>query len=533
MSSIYIKISLLVFLIFIRFEAGLPVILLDDSVKYFVPLELLGNTNYLMTYIFEGLNFSLFNEVISAFFESVFSGSLSEMIFFQKILGIASTIIFYLILKNAFKLSELIATTASFLFGISPFMIYIEQTVMPESYFIFFSLIAIWFAVKFFQTEDFKAKLINLALFMSTISLTCIIKETAVYWMLSSVLALIIYFVMNYKKYSSKELAILILVLVSCSQIFLLPSKIYHFNKYGKAVDSLVSTKGVVLYTISPEMLNKPASKKYQFIQNLILQIQNQSLSKFKSTKSKLDSYDIELAYSGAISKLNVIGREGKLRNPQTGRNISSIQWADMCIAFMIEKSLQSPILFLKRVFSISFPNLFLNENLTHQFSRKSFRQGLDREVMQFIKFPHSLKTRLDPALKESKLVQAQALNQIMSMSRIDRPFVIMQDRQSSAAFVLNKKPLSIQLQEIFKDFGYAKILLPIFLVLSLLYFVNEGFKDLSISFLILSSYYFMVFPLLISMCEARYRLQFEHMMLISVVVLIQYCKNRFFAKEK
>ena len=51
--------------------------------------------------------------------------------------------------------------------------------------------------------------------------------------------------------------------------------------------------------------------------------------------------------------------------------------------------------------------------------------------------------------------------------------------------------------------------------------------------FPLVSTLFFIVFPLLVSMCEARYRLQFEHFMLITIAVLYQHYKNHFSSKQK
>ncbi len=528
--SLVFQLTFLLILILVRFSYDIPVVFLDDSVKYFVPQKYL-NSPYTLPYIFEGLNFSLFNKMISAFFQSIFDGSLKELIAFQKALGILSTIIFYFTLKDRFKVSEEITSVASILFSLNPFMLYIEQAIMPESYFIFFSILSIYFLTKLLDANDnFKTKLYSLT-FGLCLSVLCIIKETAFYWSVLVIIVLCVIFIRRYLNDQNYNHLALVLILIISSQAFSLPSRVYHLSKYDKPVISLASTKGVILYTISLEMLEKPCSKNFQMIQVLLKEIRKANLKKFKALSNKLNEEDMELAYSGAISQLNVAGREGRLINPVTKKNISSHKWAELCMGYAIEKALQSPDLFLKRIIKISFPNLFFNKNYTLQYTRKSSRPGLNLEVMQFI--PHTF-LRFEPVLGKAKQIQAQQIDQILSTDEKIRPLVFMFSRGTDKAFSLEIKSFSLWWQETAKDFGYAKILLPIFLILAITFFIKEGFKakHLGLIFCIASSLYFMIFPLLISMCEARYRLQFEHFLLISIAVLLQYCKTHLWSKN-
>lgn len=529
MSLNFFKSLALLFLTFVRFSSKVPVIIIDDSVKYFLPLKFVNN-QYTIPYVLEGLNFSLFNKAISAFFQSIFAGGLTELIVFQKLLGLASTVLVYLILNKQYKVNERLALIAAFVFSLNPFMLYIEQSVMPETYFIFFSLVAVYLFNLILSEDNNKKQMLLIFAFGSTISLISTIKETANYWNLCIIIALAIFLIAKQYKNQLTNLTLTLLILITSSQIFTLPSRIYHLQKFDKASVSLFSTKGVILYSLSQEMLQKPAPKGLDYIQRVILQVRNQNLQRFQAESKELNEHDRELAYTAAISKVNTIGREGKLLNPKTQKAFSSHEWSDLCIEFAIKKSLQSPFLFAKRILTVSFPNLFFNENYTLQYTRKSLRPALDLEVMQFAKAPFSFKSQIDPALKDAKIIDASEINKILSTARLSRPILIMTNRSGNTAYKLSSNSISLKLQEILKDFAYGKILLILFTFLLGFFLIKEknlfSTDKLKILFPTLSSLFFILFPLMIAICEARYRLQFEHFMLISTVVLWQYYSN-------
>jgi hypothetical protein len=529
-----IKTSIFSILIFIRFGYQIPVVLLDDSVKYFIPLNYI-NTKYTLPYIFEGLNFSLFNEAISAFFQTIFSGGLSELIIFQKILGLISTVIFYLILKENFKIDENISLIFSTIFSLNPFMLYIEQAVMPESYFIFFTLIATYLFNLLLLQRDTRKFIILICLFGLTLSLISTIKETANYWNILTITLIALLSFMKFKETKKKEYLLSVILLIISSQVFNLPSRIYHLQKYSQPVDSLYSTKGVVLYSISQDMLKNKPSHDLEWLQDLILLLEKQNLERFRLQSPVINDQDKELAYSSAISRINSVGREGKLINPITRKQYNSKEWADLCIKFTINKAINNPILFIKRIFSVSFPNLFFNENYTLQFTRKSSRPLLDKEVMQFINQPFSFKNPLDPELNSSTLINYQEINNILMLPSSKRPILFMSDRSSNTAYKLDTKSFSLLLQEYCRNFGYGKIFFIPFLILSIIFLFKEPWdiKKLATLFPLISTMFFIVFPLLVSMCEARYRLQFEHFMLITIAVLYQHYKNHFSSRQK
>ena len=520
-----IKYLLLLIIAFIRFSYEIPVIFLDDSVKYFTSLQIL-DTKYALPLVFDGLNFSLFNEAISLFFQKLFDGSLSELIIFQKLLGILSTIIFYFILVKFFKVKDLYAAVAAFIFGINPFMLYIEQCIMPEAFFIVLALLSVVSFAYFFHSEKKMTSLICLGLILS---LMCLVKETVYYWSLLIIGFFIVINSIKFFKTKDSQVIFQVLALIISFQVFSLPSRIYNLNKYGQASVHVTSTKGVILYSISPEMLEKPCDPKYNFMQKTILSLRDQNLARFKENNQKLSSADLEFAYSDAISKLNVAGRAGKLVDPRTGQAMSSLKWADYCMQYSISKFISYPGLFIKRIFEVSLPNLFLNENYTLNFRRKSQRPGLDTEIMQFVFQPYSKKSKFDPALKKATPISPEAVKAFLAQKKLpNNEYLFMYSRNSGNAFKLKVDSISLILQDPFKDFAYGKVLFPVFLLLLIWYLfkVKITKEDSVFLFCIFSTLFFIVFPLLITMCEARYRLQFEPFMLLALSLLIYRLKS-------
>jgi len=515
----------------IRFQYNLPVIFIDDSVKYFSPLQYIYAKS--SVYIFESLHFSLFNKVISHFFQILNDGSLEYMMIFQKFLGFTSSIIFFILIKRNSKLNNIWISIFTLIFSLNPFMLYIEQLVMPEVYFIFFSLTMLLLTDIFIKTDN-KILHYTLAATFGIISfLFSITKESTFYLLALAFMASIVYLLVDLtrKNFQIKNLICLVIVFVSyhlCS----LPFKLYNLEKHGSFTMSTKSTKGVVLYGLSEEMMKKSINYKHGFISKLILDRKRLFIEKYREKGLEVSERNDFLAYTGAISDINVYGREAKLRNPNTGKAVSSKEWARLCSQHVIDTVLHNPILFLKRVFQVSFKNLFLSNNYCLHYHRKSRRPNLNYEVMQFTVLPFSLKNKRDPKLKNTKIIQgAQQIDQALKQRDY---FLLMANRNTDYAFLVKDQGISLFLQKSFEKMPFIRWLLPLFLIVSFINILN--YKTFMTNYfkliVFISASYFMLLPLMVAVCEARYRLQFIHLLVLFIALNWQQVLDKFKSKS-
>jgi len=119
--------------VFTRFSYPIPVAFHPDSVKYFVPLQIIYEKNF--SWVLDVINFSLITRIINYFVQSFSNGATANIIIYQKILGTISTILFFFVAKkiSSNKTAVFISTL---IFSLNPLMLFFEQVIMPEALFI-------------------------------------------------------------------------------------------------------------------------------------------------------------------------------------------------------------------------------------------------------------------------------------------------------------------------------------------------------------------------------------------------------------
>jgi len=103
---------------FVKFSSPCPVVWMQDSVKYHVPLNVIIQQNW--SWITDTLNPSLITRIIYFVIQSLDYGSPEKIILFQKLLNILSTILFYLICLKLSKNKKNISLIAVTIFSFNP-----------------------------------------------------------------------------------------------------------------------------------------------------------------------------------------------------------------------------------------------------------------------------------------------------------------------------------------------------------------------------------------------------------------------------
>ncbi len=498
--------------LFVRFSYQLPVLFIDDSVKFFVPLQIVYNHDF--SWIFSTINFSLLHRIISYFIQSLDSGSVANMIILEKFFGVLSTIVFYRLLLKLTQQRKLLSLAVALIFSLNPLMLYIEQIIMPEALFLFLQLLASLMFYKFLETKN-QTKYIY-ALGMGVLAgLIVITKHSGETWSNAVLVTVVVLGIVQFLKDKNKSLLILGLILISTNFLIKLPIMLHNQQKHGVFAVSLFDVKGALLLALTPEMIENNPSNKYPFLTETIKQYTKYFETKFSTNDNRRE------AFEKAIYTLNIPGREGQLQNPITGQRISSREWSQITAEYFVSTVIKNPIKTIKRICQVSLPSLINSNNLTLNEFRKSLRPGLNYEVMQFTLEPYSFKEQLDPKLKNCRIVKGTELEQFKDHH--EKEFLLMYGRDSNTAFVIEKRGLSLWIQDLFTSFSPDKITFTLF-TLSLIYFlINiKGLRPSLFQLYILATtlLYFLL-PLLITSGEPRYRLQFiPFMLLFSTYIL-------------
>ncbi len=517
-------IILAILALFVRFSYQLPVLFIDDSVKFFVPLQIVYDHNF--SWILSTINFSLFDRIISYFVQSLDNGSVANMITLQKLFGTLSTIVFYKLSLNLTNQRKLLSLIMAIFFSLNPLMLYIEQLIMPEALFMFMQLLASLLLYKFLEinTPIKYAYGVGLGILAGLIVIT---KHSGETWSNCLIATVLIIGIFQFFKEKNKNLIILGVILLSMSFLIKLPIMLHNYQKHKAFTVSLFDVKGALLLALTPEMIECNPTDKYPFLTTAIKQYSAYFETQYKGTAPVATEEQKLEAFTKAVYTLNIPGREGQLQDPITGGMISSKQWSKITAEYFVSTVIKNPLRTLERIWKISLPNLINSNNLTLNEFRRSSRPGLNYDVMQFTLEPYSFTERLDPKLKNSRIVKGAEIEEFKEHH--EKEFLIMRGRETNEAFVIEKQGISLWLQDLFTKFSPDKITLTLF-VLSLIYFLINirGLKPNLFQIYILATtavYFFL--PLLITGGEPRYRLQFIPFMLLFISYVLATVLNK------
>ncbi len=503
----------------VRFTNNIPVLFIDDSVKYFVPLPIIEAHNF--NWVLDTINFSLLQRVLSYFVQSFDNGSVINLVVINKTLAIASALIFYFIAIKLSQGRQGLSFIATLIFTLDPLNLYIEQVIMPESVFIFLILSASLFIIKMFERDRYMyLYAIMTGLCSSLASLT---KETAVSWLMILTITLLLIGIYEAIKLSNKSMLIAAILICSTNFLVKLPMRLYNMQKHQQFKVSVYSTSGVILWSLTEDMIRNNPSSLYPWITQGILDYTNSFRAKLGQGSPK------DQAFYQAISIVNTLGREGKVIHPQTQSTLSSEQWAKICLDYSIDTMLKNPISTLSRIFTLSLPNLFLSSNLHLNNFRGSLKKDLDYEVPEYTLIPFSLKLNVDPPVDSKPMIIGKdAINQFKE-AQSKKSFLLMINNDTDIAFTLTKNNISLLIQDLFQDLTFAKIIIPAFFI-SVLIFISSKpslLSSLTELYILGTALFYALFPMILVQGEPRYRLQFIPFMLLFIVYLISSRKNR------
>lgn len=511
--------------IFFRFSYSIPVAFLDDSVKYKLPLSIIQANNF--EWMFGTINFSLLNRIIAYFIQINSNGEITGIIILQKLLGIISTLIcFYLIYKLTKK--PILAFVLSLIFTINPFILFIENTVMAESLFIFTAAISSLFLFKLLEIHSLKSQIILAALLGFALSASALAKETGWIWSICVLIVLIIkYF---WDSFSSKRISLVLinLVLVLCYAIPFLQIASINKKNFGEFTVNRFSTKGVILYIMTEDMLRNNPHKDYIGLSKIFISTTDSIRNKYKE-HGELSAYDHQRAFYNAISRINVQGRGGAITLPN-GKRLSSKEWASLCFNFAIDTSLKNPKESLKRIIDVSIPNFFFSKNYTFNHERKSQKLGLDLEPLQFTQVPFSLTKKVDSEINKQQLLEGKF--QINKYLKDKSKIIYLVNRNTNKAFFVDK-PFVIRWLDLFQNNTFILLTFPILLLLMVFTLISiiknrDSIKfNLYETYILLSLIYFTVFQVALSQCEGRYRIQLQFFLMLSIALFIHKLVNR------
>lgn len=509
-------IGLVIFAIFLRFSYDLPVIFVDDSVKYKIPLQIIATKNF--DWILNTLNFSLLARIINYFVQSLDYGSTQLIIYYEKILSVFSTIIVYLISLKLTKKNHGWALMTAFVFTINPLMLFFEQVVMPETLFIFISLLMLWSFMYLIEKQSWHYALA----FGASLGLLMLTKETGSFYGLMIYAATFIVGIFFLWKHKTPKFFIFLAIIFCSSQALRLPFKLYTYNKHGEFAMSRFHTGASVIWFLTEKMVYENPSEKYQWVTDGLKEITQQYKARFNVPLDK----ENRLAFENAIVKFSVSGREGRLFDPSQNKVLSSKEWSEIGSAYWLDTILKNPSESWKSI--LYNANIFLlRDNYYLKPYKKSSRPGLDYQAVPYTPIPFSLKSKLDPKLKGKKMIVPQFMDEYQVYTDASKSkylkdiFLIMAGAGYPQAFVLPEKGLAIALQKFFQKLPFMRILLPLFIINIFMFAFNEKLrKTFEISlvnlYLIGSNLFFIFLPLLVH-GEARYRLQFTHLMILLI----------------
>jgi hypothetical protein len=511
---------------FVKFSSPGPVVWMQDSVKYHVPLNVIIQQNW--SWITDTLNPSLITRIIYFVIQSLDYGSPEKIILFQKLLNILSTILFYLICLKLSKNKKNISLIAVTIFSFNPLALFMEQALMAETIFVFFSFLSCLLFILVLESSFTKYTF----LFALVVGIFSMVKDSSGLY-LNLIYAFLLISALIWKNvFRLKKIFLFIII----TQLLVLPLKFYNWKKFGVFANNRYQGTGAVLWFLTEEMLrSKPPQDNIWLTQYLLT-----TTEKFKSSFKIQNAKSSRQAFFAAVISINSPGRVGALAHPETQKLLSSKEWNSIAVKYWLETIILNPQLSIKSLWVNVNEYLFTNNLYFKSDVLYSLKPELNREFSFFTLVPFSLKDQFDPNLKNCQIIKPLFISEAGEIftdasfkTIVKNSYALMINTNTNYAFVIPEKGLSVLIQKSLYRIPLSKIVLPLFLT-SLLFFLLKNNshlapKELLIAwFLILSSIFFLVLPVLIH-GEPRYQIQFTHLMIFFIVFVYSriYSSNR------
>ncbi len=518
------------FSLILRFSSNVPTLFVADSPKYFVPLQIINERNF--GWLLSSINFGLFNRIINYFIQINHTGDVSEVIILHKLCGVASTILIYWILCQA-NSNRILALIASIIFSLNPALLYMEQVVMPEAFHVFFLLLTIKLIQEIFYNSNPVFFWIYAASAGFSAGLSSLTKPISDLWILSITIVIGLYGLYFLLKKKISKFILAAIVFYSCSYVVKWPICCFNYSQ-SKIFD--VSTNeaarsgaGVLLWALTEDMIYSRTQTRHPWLTDIFIN----TTDKFKQEFAINDTNSVTSPFYLAISRISVAGREGRIIHPYTQAAIPPNEWSKICTEYFLDLSLGQPIKTLKRIFRVSMVNMFAKEDLGLFVYESSIRPNVGFNPIQFTLVPFSLTSNLDPKLAHSEaqvihieknqLSKAHSFFSYFKMDPSDK-YLVMVNMDTPYGFWHKVEGLSPWWQRLFAFTPWIWVILPVFLIALIVYLLNL-YKthqfDIFELIVLISALYFAFFPILITMCEPRYRLQFIHFMLLFIALRV------------
>jgi len=509
---------------FVKFSITSPVVWMQDSVKYHVPLDVIIKKNW--CWITDTLNPSFITRVIYFVIQSFDNGSPEKIILFQKFLNILSTILFYLICLQLSKNKKNIALLATVIFSFDPLALFMEQTLMAETIFVFFSILSFLLFILVVESNSTKYTIV----FALVLGIFSMIKDSSGLYLNLIYVFLLICALIWKNIISMKNLFLLILI----TQLLVLPLKFYNLKKFGIFANNRYQGTGAVLWFLTEEMLRSNPPQNNIWLTQYLLS----TTEKFKSSFKIQNAKSSRQAFFAAVISINSPGRVGALAHPETQKLLSSKEWNSIAVKYWLETIIRNPQLSIKSLWVSVNEYLFTNNLYFKSDVLYSLKPELNREFSFFTLVPFSLKNQFDPNLKNYQIIKPLFISEtgnIFSDANLTTEFknsyALMINTNTNYAFIIPEKGLSLQIQKTLYPFPLSKTVLPLFFIALLLFLLKHHsqytLKELLIAwFLISSSIFFLILPILIH-GEPRYQIQFTHLMIFFIVFVLSRYKDR------
>jgi len=273
-------------------------------------------------------------------------------------------------------------------------------------------------------------------------------------------------------------------------------------------------------------MLLENPSKKHTWITENLLSSYNAYKKEYK-----IPGYQkSRIAFESAISNLCVTLRENRAEEYYSQFGFEKNKSNKTIIEYYTQTLINNPRRALEALlFNTNI--LLLNNNLYFNSYRKSCRIGTYYETAMFTVVPYSLKTPVDPLLKNALVMDAINLDEKNiytnpSHSQIlNGYFPLMVNMDSNKMVLYPEKGFSLWLQKTFSNLTWMKIIFPVFIISLIIFLKNlkvwlQEKNFLFVCYLIFSTLLFTGLPAIVH-GESRYQLQFTHFMLLFILTIL------------
>lgn len=527
--KIFLFISLILLVSFIRFyHYDLPALLVADSVKYFIPLEIIKTQNFEWNFV-RGLNFSYLLTTIMYFIQSFSNGSIEAWIPIQKFIGILESILIYFLIKEINPKLNYLASGLALYLSLNPLKLFFENTMMPESLLNFLLVLSLFIGIKLIKELNLSSNLtfkqILLAIFFgANLALIILTREM----LLLKNLVLGAMFVFGIYEFLNKKTTQLIklstLSFLSCTLI-LLPIMFYNFLKFKKFTVSVVPMAGAQIWSLNEKMI-KNSNAEPRWVKEVLLGLTNQ----YKIQKKLNPELEDRDSYLMTCTVFGVAGREGRVIDPTTQKRLSPQEFSELMAPYIIKVNLDNPSELFKRAVQ-GIKTTFFSHNLNFKdFYKAKFRTWLAYEPFHIrLAIPYSLTEPINPKVKNLEFSNFKYLTENKWCKDPDcktvyeNSYPLAVSYSSDEAFVYKINNPNIAWINLLSNFPFAGPVL-IFFLFSFFLFIYKGeFKNLDkVQYLTLGiSLFFLVSSSMICFGDNKYSVyQLVPMILFSLSLL-------------